>query len=164
MFDTWNGLIEYENFLALFYGTDCISDRIFLLEEFLLKVYDPVENYAMLSSAIALLNCFEENIPVDEICGRLDVNTRTLNRAFKSFVGVSPRVYRKVARFRHSLHYQLVNDKFKSLTEVAYNSNYYDQAYFNKMYRGLTGSNPLLFFNSIDKLADERLIFEFLKK
>ncbi len=79
-------------------------------------------------------------------------------------MSISPVAWKKIARFRHSLKNKLFNARFKKLTEIGYDSNFYDQAYFIKVYNKLTGSNPTAFFKSIEKLGDDHLIFRFVKE
>jgi len=162
VFTSWNQNHLYKDFLDSFYQTDDIALKSEILEDFLLKLYQPIATDHLLYKAIDLLTCFEENFSIEYICNQLHTNVRTLSRAFKKNLGISPGAYRKVARFRHSLQNKLFNADIKRLTDLAYQSNYYDQPYFNKMYRSLTGSNPQRFFKKVDSLANDKLIFEFL--
>lgn len=164
VFTSWDENPLYADFLLSFYATMDTGQRAELLEAFLLSIYSPVSTDEVLFKAIELLSRFDEQISVEQICGELGMNVRTLNRAFKKSLGVSPVTYRKVARFRHSLQNKLFQKTVTRLTDLAYQSNYYDQAYFSKMYRSLTGSNPQRFFNQVNGLADDRLIFEFMEK
>lgn len=111
-----------------------------------------------------MLNDFNTEVSIEDIASKFSVSSRTLDRVFKKHLGVSPVGFRKIARFRHSLKNKIFHSKFNSLTKIGYESNFYDQSYFNKVYKNLTGQNPKAFFNSIDKLADDRLIFKFNKE
>jgi len=164
IFTAWDDHVLYPKFLSDFYATDNIEERRDVLEAFLLAMYVSPGISDVLFEAIELLNNFDKPISIDKICEQLDVNVRTFYRLFKKHMGVSPVTYRKVARFRHSLQSKIFDTSLKRLTDIAYKSNYYDQAYFNKMYRSLTGSNPQRFFKKIDSFADDRLIFEFMEK
>ncbi|WP_205503589.1 helix-turn-helix domain-containing protein [Rufibacter psychrotolerans] len=163
IFTAWNHLPHYHAFLQNFYATQDNHTRAQLLEDFLLSLYTPLPEQELLEKTLALLADFELERSIEEISRHVGVTTRTLHRTFKKHVGISPVGYRKIARFRHSLHNKLVVSHFKKLTEVGYASNFYDQAYFNKIYKQLTGSNPTAFFNAIAPLANDRLIFQFLK-
>ncbi|QHL87904.1 helix-turn-helix domain-containing protein [Nibribacter ruber] len=164
VFTAWDALPEYHQFLHAFYATQDNTQSAKLLEDFLLSVYRPFPEYEVLQEALTLLTQFDEELPVEEIAQRLKLNPRTFHRLFKKHMGISPVGYRKVARFRHSLNNKLVDAQFKKLTELGYASNFYDQAYFNKVYKQFTGSNPSTFFNSIDTMAEDKLIFQFLKE
>jgi AraC-like DNA-binding protein len=163
VFTSWNNYSSYKEFLNEFYATTDTDKRIEIFEAFLIEIYQPIEIDNLLVKAIDLLTSFNDNYSIEAISDRLEINVRTLNRSFKKNIGVTPVTYRKVARFRYSMQNKLVETNVKRLTDIAYQSNYYDQAYFNKIFRGLTGSNPQRFFNQVDRLADNRLIFEFMK-
>ena len=163
VFTSWNNYPAYKEFLNQFYATNDTNNRVDIFETFLMEIYEPIYTDNLLVKAIDLLTSFNDNHSIEEISDRLEVNVRTLNRIFKRNLGVSPVTYRKVARFRYAMQNKLVENTMKRLTDIAYQSNYYDQAYFNKIFKGLTGSNPQRFFNQVDRLADSRLIFEFMK-
>jgi AraC-like DNA-binding protein len=109
-----------------------------------------------------LLTDFEQNHTIREILDKVHLPLRTFNRKFKETIGVNPIEYQRIARFRHSLNNKLFAKGFKKLTDIGYESNFYDQSYFIKIYKKLTGSNPKSFFSHIEKLAEDRLIFRFI--
>ncbi len=164
IFTAWDDHVLYPKFLRNFYATDDIEERRDVLEDFLLAMYADSSINNVLFQAVELMGNFDDDISIENICEQLNINVRTFYRLFKRHLGVSPVTYRKVARFRHSLQSKIFDTSIKRLTDIAYKSNYYDQAYFNKMYRSLTGSNPQRFFKKVDSFADDRLIFEFMEK
>ncbi|MNQ99593.1 DNA-binding transcriptional regulator AraC [compost metagenome] len=111
-----------------------------------------------------MLSDFEHEYSITEISDALSLNNRTFNRLFYKHLATSPVTHRKIARFRHSLKNKLIKQQFDNLTQIGYKSNFYDQSYFNRVYKKVTGENPSQFFNSIAKLADEQLILKFLRK
>lgn len=149
-------------FLDSFYQTEDQHRRIDILETFLLTIYRTLPGASVLEQAIERLMDFEGEPAVEEIIRDLDMNSRTFNRLFLRELALSPVRFRKIARFRHSLKNKIFSQHFETLTEIGYRSNFFDQAYFVKVYRKLTGQNPSLFFKTIDKLADDRLILKFL--
>ncbi|MRG48418.1 helix-turn-helix domain-containing protein [Chitinophaga sp. SYP-B3965] len=153
-----------EQFLHSFFGAENNDERIAILEIFLLDLYKPIPFQEQLMQAVEYLMDFETERPVQEIITKSGLNTRSFNRLFLKNVGVSPVGFRKIARFRNSLRDKLFHEKFKTLTDISYRSNFYDQAYFIKIYRKLTGHNPSRFFEAIDKLADDRLIMKFIQE
>ena len=162
IFTAWDGLPGYADFLGAFYSGRENAERVAILEDFLLTVYSPFSGQEILEKALGLLSDFEEALSVDRIAAALGLTSRTFNRLFQKHTGMSPIGYKKVARFRQSLENKLFNEKLKKLTEIAYESNFYDQSYFIKIYNKLAGTNPRAFFESIEKLGDDRLIFQFL--
>lgn len=162
MFTEWSKSKSNITFLDQFYKEADNKKRIELLEDFLLLHYTSFNHAAMLKECLALLSDFDKEISIQEISDKMQLNVRTFNRLFIKHLGISPVGYRKVARFRHSLKNKLFDSNFTSLTKIGYESNFYDQSYFNKIYKQVTGDNPSKFFNSIEKLADNQLIFKFV--
>lgn len=76
------------------------------------------------------------NILKDDITKR-----RQLERKFVKQIGISPKQLGKVIRLQTALK-MLLNRESDSLTEIAYDSEYYDQAHFIKDFKEFTGINP----------------------
>lgn len=163
-FEAWTALTSYHRFQQRFFATDDNQERVALLEQFLLSRYAPAAEHAQVEQAVAWLSDFDNPPSIEEIAARLQLSTRSFNRLFYKHMSISPVAWKKIARFRHSLKNKLFNAQFKKLTEIGYDSNFYDQSYFIKVYNKLTGSNPTAFFNSIEKLANDHLIFRFVKE
>lgn len=163
IFTEWND-INTIPFLNQFFGEHDNKKQIVLLENYLLSFYQPFPEYPLLSEVLNTLSDFDRDFSIEEIAKRYSLSSRTFDRVFKKHLGISPVGYKKIARFRHSLKNKLFKSRFDSLTKIAYKSNFYDQSYFNKVYKNLTRQNPKVFFDSIEKLADDQLIFQFIRK
>lgn len=161
-FSDWNSP-AYDECLNKFYATESIPQRVTVLEEFLLSVYRPFEKAELLYRIVGLLCDFNQEMSIPQIAGKINTPERTLNRLFKTHTGISLTAYRKIARFRQSLENKVVKEKFKRLTDIVYESNYYDQSYFIKIYNQLSGKSPGDLYKSVEKFADDNLIFEFLE-
>ena len=72
---------------------------------------------------------------------------RQLSRKFQQDLGMSPKEYLRVSRFICSLKH-LTNYPASSLTEVAHESGYYDQAHFIRDYKKFTGYTPGMLLRS----------------
>lgn len=83
---------------------------------------------------------------------------RQLERNFKRQVGVSPKQLAKVIRLQTALKIML-EQKSATLTDIAYHSEYFDQAHFVKDFRVLTGINPKDFLN-LESLALSALFYK----
>ena len=130
----------------------------------MLKIYHPLENEELLERSIGLLTDFAKEKTIKNIADEIGLNVRTFNRIFTENIGISPVGFKKIARFRHSINNRFFNEQFQRLTDIAYNSNFYDQSYFINIYKQLTGSNPKLFFNQVEKVGDDKLLFQFLNR
>lgn len=75
---------------------------------------------------------------------------RQLERKFIQQIGISPKQLGKVIRLQTALK-MLLNPKDETLTQIAYESQYYDQNHFIKDFKEFTGTTPKEF------AADERM-------
>lgn len=164
IFEEWQSDPDYISFLNNFYKTENNIERVKFLENFLLSKHHNLNQYAILQNAIEQLNNFEVEHSIEEIAGNAGMNLRSFSRLFYNQLGISPVGFKKIARFRHSLKNKLFSDNFKRLTDIGYESNFYDQSYFIKMYKKLTKDPPTSFFKSIEKLADNQLILKFFSQ
>jgi AraC-like DNA-binding protein len=71
----------------------------------------------------------------------IGLSQRHLSRKFRDCTGLSPKEYLSVNRFIRSLRY-LKKYPDLSLTEIAYESGYYDQAHFIRDYKSYAGHTP----------------------
>ena len=72
---------------------------------------------------------------------------RQLERKFAKQIGISPKQLGKVIRLQTALK-MLLNKKAESLTDIAYESEYYDQAHFIKDFKEFTGTSPKEFLGN----------------
>lgn len=163
-FTEWGNNPKYQHFLQKFYQIEDQIERIDLLEDFLISIYCPIENQEILEKTLSILTDFEIEKSIELVAEEVGLNVRTFNRIFKKNLGISPVGFKKIARFRHSLNNKFINEQFTRLTDIAYSSNFYDQSYFTNIYKEMTGLNPKLFFDKIEKVGDERLLFQFFNK
>jgi len=138
-----------------------IASRLLVLENYLLRIYQPFHQ-PLLEESLTYLSDFDRDLSIKEIAELINLPLRTFNRLFKTHLGVSPATHRQIARFRHSLENKLFNEQLQKLTTIGYQSNFYDQSYFNKIYRQLSGSNPGKFFKSVKQVGDSNLVFQFV--
>ena len=78
---------------------------------------------------------------MDELAAEIGVSCRHLTRQFQRAVGLSPKEFGRVSRFLHAL--QLLNaGNSRSLTDVALDCGFFDQAHFNHEFREFAGMSP----------------------
>jgi AraC-like DNA-binding protein len=79
-----------------------------------------------------------------------------LARKFSSAIGLSPKQLAKTIRIQTTLK-KLLNEEITSLTDLAYENEYFDQAHFIKDFKEFTGLTPKEFFGDDLKMS---LIFD----
>ncbi len=162
-FNSWKNNANFPSFMENLFGHDDGKEKGKIIDAFLLQLLTPVQ-LSYLESAVALLCNFEANLSIDQVAAHFNVSLRSFNRKFKEVLGVSPVEYRRIAQFRQSIENKLGQSQFKRLTDIGYQSHFYDQSYFNKIYQKLAGSNPKTFFKSIERIGNDNLIFQFVTK
>lgn len=81
------------------------------------------------------------SVSVKQLSNEAGISQRHLARKFQQYIGLSPKEYLRVNRFIKSLQY-LKEHQQLSLTEIAHESGYYDQAHFIHDYKTYTGYTP----------------------
>jgi len=80
-------------------------------------------------------------ISVEALADKVGISNRQLVRRFDKCVGLSPKELVRITKFISSL--DMVNDsKNKSLTEIAVEAGYYDQAHFIHDFKEFSGMTP----------------------
>ena len=72
---------------------------------------------------------------------------RQLERNFIKQIGVSPKQLAKVIRLQAAIK-MMLNRNSENLTDIAYESEYFDQAHFTKDFKEFTGINPKEFLGN----------------
>jgi len=113
-----------------------------VLDEFLLERLIPhkLEQTDWMLEVIALLFKYPV-ISKDELCTQLSVSHRQLERKFKELVGLSVKQIQSIIKL-HNSRESIKENAFSTLTEVGYESHYYDQSHFIKEFKKLTDTTP----------------------
>ncbi|WP_165776583.1 helix-turn-helix domain-containing protein [Maribacter sp. 4G9] len=98
----------------------------------------------------------ESERTIAEIAKKHQISRQYLNKIFLKNLGKTPSEYRKVHKFRRAL---LDFQKVNNLTELSYESLFYDQSHFIKEFKSLTNINPSFFFKNIDSNKEIAWLF-----
>ena len=130
-----------------------VSERIQLIEAFLLSQLTDKETIdRIVKSTVDTIMTANGQLSVDELSKQTNINRRQLERKFSSAIGLSPKQLSKTIRLQTTLK-MLLNKKFTSLTSLAYENEYYDQAHFIKDFKDLTGFTPKEFYGNNLKMS-----------
>lgn len=72
-----------------------------------------------------------------ELC----LTERSLERKFKQYTGISPKLFSRICNFQASLK-QLNKNDFHKLSDIAYENNYADQSHFIRSFKEFAGFSP----------------------
>lgn len=80
-------------------------------------------------------------ISVETLADKVGISNRQLVRRFDKCIGLSPKEFIRITKFISSL--DMMNySKNKNLTEIAFDSGYYDQAHFIHDFKAFSGMTP----------------------
>lgn len=117
------------------------KERAVIVQKYLLRLLAQNECDQQVAYCLGKIQRSSGHIPVSQLTSDTGLSQRHLSRKFQQIVGLSPKEYLRVCRFIKSLDH-LKKYPLLSLTEVAYESGYYDQAHFNRDYKTFTGHTP----------------------
>lgn len=81
------------------------------------------------------------NIKIEDLSRKVGYSERYIQKKFKEFVGISPKLFNRIIRFQNSL-YQINSDKESKLIDIALDNGYYDQAHFNREFKEFSSIQP----------------------
>lgn len=135
------------------------SERAQLVSEFLIKRLVNVKTeYSNILNTIR--NTVNQNYcySIEKLASDCNLSRRQFERKFREFSGFSPQVFLNIARFGNIIKNNM--DTTKSLTEIAYESGYYDQSHFIRDFRKFSGYSPKEYFKHA-QCTDYRATTEF---
>lgn len=134
------------------------SSRIAAVESFLLgKLTEHTIIDNIVKSTISALSRTKGTEAISSILKDDLSKRRSLERKFSKQVGISPKQLGRIIRLQAALKLML-NNKGEKLTQIAYESEYYDQAHFIKDFKEFTGTNPKEYLSD-DQMMLSSLIY-----
>jgi AraC-like DNA-binding protein len=127
--------------------------RIKLIEEFLLTILsDPQIIDSVTKICVQMIFRSQGQMGMGRLADESNLNRRNLERKFRLAVGMSPKQLSRLVRLQAALKI-LEQKKYDSLTSLAHETGYYDQAHFIKDFREFTGVSPKAFYADNLKLS-----------
>jgi|GEM_PF-1603884 len=116
-------------------------EKIQVIEQFLKKHFHIVNSHhsKIVYDYIQKIETDNFFLTPNNISDYYGISTRHLERMFKNHVGISALEFYKISRFNKS--FKLLSASM-SLTEIAYETGHYDQSYFTKCFKRMSGLSP----------------------
>ena len=129
------------------------SERIDIIETFLFnRLTDRKSIDNIVKSTVETILTANGQLSVNELSKQKNINRRQLTRKFSATIGLSPKQLSKTIRLQNTLK-TLLSKSNKSLTYLAYENEYYDQAHFIKEFKEFTGLTPKEFYGEHLKMS-----------
>lgn len=111
---------------------------------FLARRHAATQPDGLVEHLLSRIRAEKGSTPITQAARESGVDPRTLERRFTSWVGMSPKAYARVVRFKHAYHaFWASRSSARANSELhSYLDGYYDQSHFIKEFRYFTGSSP----------------------
>lgn len=119
--------------------TPALTQRIGLLSAFFLRqaARRKTKNEKVSFAAVQL----QQGKSLKSLQTELNISERSLERNFKQHVGISPKLYARICRFQSTLD-NLRQTRFRKLTPIAHQNDYFDQSHWIREFREFAGTSP----------------------
>jgi AraC-like DNA-binding protein len=104
------------------------------------RVRDALPVQPAVAWAAAQIESRHGDIAIAQLRGETGLSKTRLAAAFREQIGVSPKLFARIVRFRRAL--AMVESGPTSLADVALAAGYYDQPHFNAEFREMSGLTP----------------------
>jgi AraC-like DNA-binding protein len=118
--------------------------RIEEVENFLLHQLKKTKPATIVDAVLNDVRTQRGQLSMKDLASRHNITPRKLERDFQEQVGMTAKMYSRLNRFTHV--FGLLQQPVMSKVEAVYLSGYFDQAHFNKEFRGFAGENPEAYF------------------
>ncbi len=115
------------------------KQRIRVVEQFLLSQLKNIEADKLILEAVRRIYQSNGTIRIKELIEQLFISQSPFEKRFRKVVGTTPKKFASIVRF-HTVLNNL--DNSKSLTEICYEYQFFDQAHFIKDFKHYTGDTP----------------------
>lgn len=120
-------------------NTTTAEQRIKLLSSFLLQQAD--QRKAENEKVNFATDQLQKGVSLPTIQNELNLSERSLERYFKQYIGISPKLYARINRFQSALE-NIRQSQFNKLTNIAYQNDYFDQSHFIREFKEFAGTSP----------------------
>ncbi|MCX2680026.1 helix-turn-helix transcriptional regulator [Galbibacter sp. EGI 63066] len=115
------------------------KQRIKIVEQFLISQLKDLKTDKLIVDAVKLIYEAKGTIRIKELNEKLSISQSPFEKRFRKVVGTTPKKFASIVRFNTVLDNL---NKTKSLTEICYENNFFDQAHFIKNFKQYTGTTP----------------------
>ncbi len=115
------------------------KQRIKIVEQFLLTQFKNIQTDKLIVEAVKLIYQSKGTMRVKELNEKLLISQSPFEKRFRKLVGTTAKKFASIVRFHSVLDHM---NETKSLTEICYENNFFDQAHFIKDFKQFTGDTP----------------------
>lgn len=83
----------------------------------------------------------DHTISLNQISEKNNISIREIQRLFRTYIGVSPKVYMRFIKVKNAKT-KIANKEYESLTQLSLDSGYFDQAHFIRDFKSFMEETP----------------------
>lgn len=148
-------------------GLNCLAESIFgckdnsicirMIEEWLLSRlascrYDAAYNVRRIGASVQRMHIAPQT-PVTELSSIACLSKKQFERQFDSLVGINPKEYARLVRFRKAL-VQMQHHKEANMAQIAFCCGYADQSHFIREFKRFSGYTPAALLKKAEPYSD----------
>ncbi|ULT46390.1 helix-turn-helix domain-containing protein [Niabella defluvii] len=139
-----------------------LNEQFVIIENFLYRklLTNKLPNKKLISTIEILLDN-KMNLSINTICKQLNISRKHLNHLSKQYTGVSPKTLSSLNRLQTTLKTISSSSKEK-LTNVAYKSDYFDQAHFINDFKKFTDLKPTEYVKLVENKRSLKIVPHFI--
>lgn len=119
-----------------------ITGKINLLNDFILsRLLNARTSDAPMLHCATMITHHNGNVIIKSLQKLSGLSERQFERRFADTIGITPKLYARIMRFQQAVK-QLKLRRYSSLTAVAYDNSYADQAHFIRDFKAFSGFSP----------------------
>ncbi len=107
------------------------------------------ERDTIIEAAVHFLISNQGRESIESLCKYLGYSVRQVERSFIEKVGISPKLYARIIRFHFAMH-NYRQKEYESLSQLALDSGYSDQAHFIREFKQFSSLNPRRYFKEME--------------
>jgi AraC-like DNA-binding protein len=115
------------------------KQRIKIVEQFLLAQLKGIKTDKLIVEAVKLIYQARGTMRIKELSEKLFISQSPFEKRFRKVVGTTAKKFASIVRFNTVLDHL---NEAKTLTEICYENNFFDQAHFIKDFKQFTGDTP----------------------
>jgi len=113
--------------------------RIKIVEQFLVSQLKDIQTDKLIVEAVKLIYQSNGTIRIKELNEKLFISQSPFEKRFRKVVGTTAKKFASIVRFNTVLENL---SESKTLSEICYENNFFDQAHFIKDFKQFTGDTP----------------------